>query len=37
MTYKELKGYMTKFLRGEMTKRELAFAIGLWQRGGAKR
>ena len=36
MRYEELKGYMRRFHRGEISKAEMAFAIGLWQRGGAK-
>jgi hypothetical protein len=37
MSYQELKGYMRLFHRGEITKLEIGFAIGLWQRGGARR
>ena len=37
MSYAELKAFMRMFHRGEISKVELACAIGLWQRGGAKR
>jgi hypothetical protein len=36
MTYAELKGYMRDFHLGEISKTEMAFAIGIWQRGGAQ-
>jgi hypothetical protein len=36
MDYSELKQYFKMFYRGEITKLELAFAIGMWQRAGAR-
>jgi hypothetical protein len=37
VSYEELKSYMDKFRKGEMTKLEMGFAVALWQRGGARR
>ena len=34
MTYETLKMYFRRFQLGRLSKLELAFAIGLWQRGG---
>lgn len=36
MTYVELMSYMRRFHLGEISNVEMAFAIGLWQRGGAR-
>lgn len=33
MSYEELKGYMRRFHRGEISKAEMACAIAIWQRG----
>jgi len=35
MSYTDLRAYMTRFLLGEISKRELAAAFALWQEGGA--
>jgi hypothetical protein len=35
MTYTELRAFFRMFHRGEISKLELACAIGLWQRAGA--
>lgn len=36
MTYDDLKEFMRMFHRGEISKVEIGFAIGLWQLGGCK-
>lgn len=36
MNYEELKQYFKMFYRGEISKIEVALAIGLWQRAGAR-
>lgn len=36
MTYDDLREFMRMFHRGEISKVEMGFAIGLWQLGGCK-